>query len=399
MAAQSSTWDEDPQGVSLLLATGRVRHDLLVIAEPALLTELDEAWGRPASRVRLSFLPGVRAPGGVGQEDALVTYEKDGLGVLIARGRTSLFEGRSAARTTAFARIAAGARVRAALLATRASSLGALVPGDVLAVRDHLSLTGAPLFPAVRTVEAAWDTAFAERLTTVDGVTGAGIAALIPGPVLPTPAEALLLAELGGKTPMARADDYFDDHGYGLGPERSGVLLLIAPGSRDWWISTRGTSITTFTDAGIQALGTRLKEPLGKSDWNGAATLFVQQCDRYMKAARAGSPITHAPLTARQKTLHWLGAGGGVLLGGVGPGWMIVQLVFVRKMRNEGLEPDARSYVTPGSLTITSRQDRFVTKYVTRTKRESSSSSSSSSDSSTHTSSSDATHGGGGGSF
>ena len=197
MAAQSSTWDEDPQGVSLLLATGRVRHALRVIAEPALLTELDEAWGRPASRVRLSFLPGVRAPGGAGQEDALVTYEKDGLGVLIARGRTSLFEGRSAARTTAFARIAAGARVRAALLATRASSLGALTPGDVLAVRDHLSLTGTPLFPAIRTVEAAWDTALAERLTTVDGVTGAGIAALIPGPVLPTPAEALLLAELG----------------------------------------------------------------------------------------------------------------------------------------------------------------------------------------------------------
>ena len=54
MAAQSSTWDEDPQGVSLLLATGRVRHDFFVIAEPAFLTELDEAWGRPASRVRLS---------------------------------------------------------------------------------------------------------------------------------------------------------------------------------------------------------------------------------------------------------------------------------------------------------------------------------------------------------
>ena len=78
MAAQSSTWDEDPQGVSLLLATGRVRHDLLVIAEPALLTELDEAWSRPASRIRLSFLPDVRAPGGAGQKDTLVTYEKDG---------------------------------------------------------------------------------------------------------------------------------------------------------------------------------------------------------------------------------------------------------------------------------------------------------------------------------
>ena len=106
MAAQSGTWDEDPQGVSLLLATGRVRHDLLVIAEPALLTELDEAWGRPASRVRLSFLPGVRAPGGAGQEDALVIYEKDGLGVFIADGPGG--RGQVPIGVTAAARVSVG---------------------------------------------------------------------------------------------------------------------------------------------------------------------------------------------------------------------------------------------------------------------------------------------------
>jgi len=119
MAQQSvplGTWDEDPDGASILLATGRARHDLLVIAEPAFLRDLDQVWGRPSARVRLSFLPGVHAPSAPGQEDALMSYERGGLGVLVARGRTSLYEGESVRSTTALARIASGARLRAALL-------------------------------------------------------------------------------------------------------------------------------------------------------------------------------------------------------------------------------------------------------------------------------------------
>ena len=83
MAQQSvplGTWDEDPDGASILLATGRARHDLLVIAEPAFLRDLDQVWGRPSARVRLSFLPGVHAPSAPGQEDALMSYERGGLG-------------------------------------------------------------------------------------------------------------------------------------------------------------------------------------------------------------------------------------------------------------------------------------------------------------------------------
>ena len=40
--APPGTWDEDPDGASILLATGRARHDLLVIAEPAFLRDLDQ---------------------------------------------------------------------------------------------------------------------------------------------------------------------------------------------------------------------------------------------------------------------------------------------------------------------------------------------------------------------
>ncbi|QPL05365.1 MULTISPECIES: purine-nucleoside phosphorylase [Actinomyces] len=196
MAAQSAdTWDEDPDGVSILLSTGRAHHDLLVVAEPALLTEIDQAWGAPDVRVRLSYLPGVSAPGGTGQEDALDSYDRGGLGVLVARGRTAAYEGGPAHRTTALARIAAGTGVRAALLVTRACAL--TEAGDLLAVGDHLNLTGAPLFPATDPLDAAWDPNLFVRLTQLDGVSAAGVVALVPGPIRPTPAESFIMRGLG----------------------------------------------------------------------------------------------------------------------------------------------------------------------------------------------------------
>ena len=199
--AQSSppleAWEEDLTGASIVLSTGRADHELLVIAEPALLTEVDAEWGRPASRVRLSFLPGVHAPTTLGQEDALESFDRRGAGVLVARGRTVAFEGKPEGATTAFARTAAGVAPTAALLITRATSLGEAGPGEFLAVGDHLSLTGAPLFHSTGPVDAAWDDELASLLAGLDGVRGAGIVAHVPGPVRPSGAQAALLAGLG----------------------------------------------------------------------------------------------------------------------------------------------------------------------------------------------------------
>lgn len=193
----TGTWDEDPSGASIVLATGRRRHDLLVLAEPALLTDLDEAWGRPATRVPLSFLPGVSAPTAPGDLDELSSYDRDGIGVLVARGRTRPYEGKPARRVTSLARIAAGAGVRSALVLVRATSLGRPRPGDFLALEDHLNLSGAPLFAASSPVEATWDAGTTAALAQVPGVRGAGVAALLPGPVRPGRAESAVLAGLG----------------------------------------------------------------------------------------------------------------------------------------------------------------------------------------------------------
>lgn len=201
-----------------------------------------------------------------------------------------------------------------------------------------------------------------------------------------------------GKTPIEAADDYFDYEGYGIGEERSGVLLLVSPSTRDWRVSTRGASIRTFTDKGIKALGEILVEPLGDDDWEGAATEFVRQCERYMKAAEEGHPITSKPRTLTQLVIQGavalvVGLGGGVLAA-IG----IVDSFFVSKMTNKGLEPGASAYVDQAGLVISGGQDVFVRRKVTSTPR-ATDTDSSSGGSSTHTSSSGATHGGGGGKF
>ncbi|QWW19770.1 TPM domain-containing protein [Schaalia sp. 19OD2882] len=211
----------------------------------------------------------------------------------------------------------------------------------------------------------------------------------------------ILFAELEGKTPAARADDYFDDNGFGMGPQRSGILMLVAPTTRDVWFSTRGDSIQTFTDKGISVLYEELKPDLGDSNWGEAATLFVQECDRYMKAADQGHPVDKARTTLESLVASWFMAGvPGVLLGFIGSRG-VVKGFFVSKMRNEGIVTTARSYVNSPAFQLIGQEDVLVGTHVTSMPKPppSSSYSGSSGGSTTHVSSSGATHGGGGGKF
>ena len=64
----------------------------------------------------------------------------------------------------------------------------------------------------------------------------------------------LTVVSLEGKDPESYADDYYDQRGYGLGSDRSGILLLISTESRDWAISTCGQAITWVTDQDLERL-------------------------------------------------------------------------------------------------------------------------------------------------
>ena len=115
-----------------------------------------------------------------------------------------MYEGGAARGATALARIASGARLRAALLVTRATPLrgsgdvaGGSAPGQVRVVADHLNVSGGSLFPAPGMVSAGWDATLTERLGSLRGVSGSSVVALVPGPLRPSPAESRALVSLG----------------------------------------------------------------------------------------------------------------------------------------------------------------------------------------------------------
>ena len=188
--------------------TGVPRHDLLVVLGSGAADAL-AAWGEPAASMCLSDLPGVMLPVAPGHEDRLDSYavargrkvgaQEDGgeWRVLVACGRTHLYEGHGPGPVVALSRIAAAAGVRGAVLVNAGGCLRSWHIGEVMTITDHLNLTGSSPFdgPVFTDVRSVWD----DELTDVlRGVTErSGVYAAVRGPEYQTMAETRMLESAG----------------------------------------------------------------------------------------------------------------------------------------------------------------------------------------------------------
>ena len=188
--------------------TGAPYHDLLVVLGSGAAGAL-AAWGEPEASLPLSDLPGVLAPVAPGHDDRLDSYvvgrdqkasEQEGGGerrVLVARGRSHLYEGHGPRPVVALARIAAAAGVRGAVLVNAGGCLRSWRIGEVMTITDHLNLTGSSPFdgPVFTDVRSVWDDELADVLR---GVTErSGVYAAVRGPEYQTMAETRMLESAG----------------------------------------------------------------------------------------------------------------------------------------------------------------------------------------------------------
>ena len=188
--------------------TGAPGHDLLVVLGSGAADAL-AAWGEPAASLRLSDLPGVMVPVAPGHEDRLDSYavargrkagaQEDGgeRRVLVARGRTHLYEGHGPGSVVALSRIAAAAGVRGAVLVNAGGCLRSWHIGEVMTITDHLNLTGSSPFdgPVFTDMRSVWDGELAGALGSITA--RSGVYAALRGPEYQTVAESRMLADLG----------------------------------------------------------------------------------------------------------------------------------------------------------------------------------------------------------
>ena len=87
------------------------------------------------------------------------------------------------------------------------------------------------------------------------------------------------------------AVDYYDNNGYGLGENYSGVLFMLAMDTREWYISTCGDGIYAVTDYGVQMLFSEIAHYLSQNDYYAAFDAYLDELDGYYAAFTKGEPL------------------------------------------------------------------------------------------------------------
>ncbi len=196
---------------------------------------------------------------------------------------------------------------------------------------------------------------------------------------------------LGGQSSMEAADDYYDYNGFGQGPDRDGILLLVCPEERDYWMSTTGYGVTAFTDAGLEYIGDKLKAHLKDDDYKAGFDEFAKQADLFITQAHTDRPYDHSNLPKGPLSFLWIpfSLALGAVIGRVRVNSMRKKLKTIQS------EDSASNYQKDGSLHVDKQRDIFLYSNVVSHYNPPKSDSGSS----THTSSSGTTHGGGGGKY
>ena len=212
------------------------------------------------------------------------------------------------------------------------------------------------------------------------------------------------------------ADDYYDNNGYGIGPDHSGVLLVLAMDTREWAISTCGDAIYALTDYGIESLFQAMATDLSYDEYYDAFAIYLEELPRYFEAFGNGEPIdgyhggydgpgSYEPGTRDEVVYYDREPGFGdylrivivsLLIGSAVGG--IAILIMRGQMNTARAQTGASSYLTEGSFRLNRHLDLYLYSRVNRVRRQQNSGSRGGG-SSFHRSSGGRSHGGGHGRF
>lgn len=182
-------------------------HDVLVVLGTG-LSRVASLLGTGDRPLDLTALPWSSRFTGVGHRPEAWSLDVSGSRTLVVAGRLHLYEGRSPAEVVHVVRTALATGCRTVVLTCSAGGINAgYRPGQLVAVADHINLTGtSPLtgipadhpagLPHVDLTDA-WSARLRALAREVDPDLEEGVYVQVPGPQLETPAEVRMLAGFG----------------------------------------------------------------------------------------------------------------------------------------------------------------------------------------------------------
>lgn len=195
----------------------------------------------------------------------------------------------------------------------------------------------------------------------------------------------LTVNDLGGKAASAYADDYYDQNGYGVGTDDSGLILLVSMAERELYISTCGDAIQRLNDRELDSIIGDISYDLSGGQYFSAFITFFDAVEQNLDYESGPADTGNTP------RVNWFLS---VLIGAVAAA--IAVMIMAGTMNTKRKQYSAGDYVREGSYDLKNRQDIFLYSNVSKVKREQNTSSGGTS---VHRSSSGRSHGGRGGRF
>lgn len=201
------------------------------------------------------------------------------------------------------------------------------------------------------------------------------------------------------------ADEYYDQGGFGLDEEKSGILYYIDMDDRYHYLSTTGAMIDYMTDARIENAIDEVTRYLSAGAYAQGASQMISIVRQYV---RAGIPegqyrydvFTGQRLTARHKALTKNEI---ILALVIGFAVCLIYVACVRSRYSLKGSTYHYSYQDNGAMKLIDQEDTYLRTTTTRVRKpdppENTGSHGGGGGSGVHTSSSGTSHGGGGGHF
>ena len=167
----------------------------------------------------------------------------------------------------------------------------------------------------------------------------------------------LVVDSIGDADQREYAKNYYISNGLGYGDEQSGILFLLAVGSRKYVTITYGGGVTAFTDYRIEQMEDDIVPKLSDGDWAGAARTYIEMADYTLDYyAEHGEPIDVDNDLGAEGLLFVIGIPAAIAAG--------VCLVFYHQMKTAKEKTEADDYM-PG---LKLRVKRDVYTHTTQTR-------------------------------
>lgn len=153
----------------------------------------------------------------------------------------------------------------------------------------------------------------------------------------------LVVDDIGDADQRDYAKNYYIANGLGYGDEQSGILFLLAVGSRKYVTITYGGGVTAFTDYRIEQIEDAVVPYLSDDDWAEAASEYLSMCaDTLDFYAEHGEPLDVDNDTSGWPILLLIVIGVPMIIAGIVCG------VLYSQMKTARLKTEANDYIGAG---------------------------------------------------